>query len=52
MANTANRRQIGEQFGKVGLEHTPSRGSGKGGQHDAQIHLFIHLERRFQVNFQ
>jgi hypothetical protein len=34
------------------LEHTPSRSSGKGGKHDTQMHLLIHLERRFHVSVQ
>jgi len=51
-ANTANRRQMGGVIRDVGLEHTPGRGSGKGGKYDTQVHLLIHLERRFQVRLQ
>ena len=52
MENTANRRQIGGETMEVELEHTPSRGGGKGGKHDTQMYFLIHLERRFQVNLQ
>ena len=57
MANTDNRRQMGgatggSWIGTVGLEHTPSRDGRKGGKHETQMHLLIHLERRFQVNLQ
>ena len=51
-ANTTNRRQLGGETREVELEHTPSRGGGKGRKHDTQMHLLIHFERRFQVSFQ